>query len=83
MYQEAYSDKDTGGNVYEMKYLYVDSFEDIPHNDPNTRLIATQLNCFADSDNDCDSISSMSQTGILLYCNSSPILWYSKYQNTV
>ena len=43
MYQEAYSDKDTGRNVYEMKYLYIDSFEDIPHNDPNTRVLAIQV----------------------------------------
>ena len=40
-----------------------------------------QLVFFVDSDYADDRISSRSQTGIILYCNSSPILRYSKRHN--
>ena len=34
MYQDIKSDKDTGGNIYEMKYQYINSIEYIPPNSP-------------------------------------------------
>ena len=42
-----------------------------------------QINCFVDADHGGDKFRWQSQTGIILYGNSSPLIWYSKPQNTV
>ena len=42
-----------------------------------------QVNCFVDSDHAGDRLTRCSQSGILLFCNSAPIYWYSNKQNTV
>ena len=39
--------------------------------------------CFVDSDHAGDKVTRQSQTGILIFVNRAPILWYSKRQNTV
>ena len=39
--------------------------------------------CFVDSNNAADKVTRRSQTGILIFCNQSPILWFSKRQNSV
>lgn len=36
-----------------------------------------------DSDHAGDRVTRRSQTGILIYCNSAPVVWYSKRQSTV
>ena len=66
-----------------MKKMYPDAVEDIPTNAPEPRGNPIQINCFVDSDHAGDRKTRRSQTGILLYCNSAPIIWYSKRQNTV
>ena len=38
---------------------------------------------FVDSDHAGDKVTRRSQTGILIFVNRAPILWYSKRQNTV
>ena len=69
--------------VREMKERYVDAVEDIPPNAPPPLGLPVEINCFVDSDHASDTITRRSQTGILLYCNSAPIIWYSKKQATV
>ena len=66
-----------------MKKMYPDATEDMPPNAPEPRGHPIQVNCFVDSDHAGDRVTRRSQTGILLYCNSAPIIWYSKRQNTV
>ena len=39
--------------------------------------------CFVDSDHAGDTVMRRLQTGILIFVNRAPILWYSKRQNTV
>jgi hypothetical protein len=39
--------------------------------------------CFVDASHGSDRSTRRSQTGILIFCNKSPILWHSKRQNTV
>jgi hypothetical protein len=39
--------------------------------------------CFVDADHAGNLITRRSQTGILLFVNRAPIIWYSKRQNTV
>ena len=46
---------------------------------PRGRLISS----FVDSDHAGDKVTRRSQTGILIFLNRAPIIWYSKRQNTV
>lgn len=63
-----------------MKEIYVDAVEELPTNAPAPRRNSIQVNCFVDSDHAIDRLTRQSQTGIILYCNSAPISWYSKRQ---
>jgi hypothetical protein len=38
---------------------------------------------FVDADHAGDKVTRRSHTGIILFCNRAPIVWYSKQQNTV
>ena len=57
--------------------------EDLPSNAPEPRGKSVQINCFVDADHAGDKITRRSQTGILIYLNQTPIIWFSKKQNTV
>jgi hypothetical protein len=63
--------------------FYHDAKEDIPPNAPPPRGNAVQINCFVDADHAGNRITRRSQTGILIFLNRAPIIWYSKSQNTV
>ena len=65
-----------------MRALYPDAIEDLPPNAPESRGNSVQINCFVDSDHAGDRMTRRSQSGIILYCNSAPIVWHSKRQNT-
>ena len=39
--------------------------------------------CFVDADHAGNRVTRRSQTGILLFVNRAPIVWFSKRQNTV
>jgi len=60
-----------------------DAKESIPLNAPESTGNAVQLNCFVDADHAGNHITHRSHTGVLLFVNQAPILWYSKSQNTV
>jgi hypothetical protein len=66
-----------------MAELYPDAVEDIPQNAPAPRGKPVQISCFVDSDHGGDSITRRSRTGILIFINRAPIMWFSKRQNTV
>lgn len=66
-----------------MKELYPDAVEDKPPNAPKPRGKAVQMHVFVDADHAGDKITRRSRTGILIYLNSAPIMWFSKRQNTV
>jgi hypothetical protein len=63
--------------------FYRDAKDEIPPNAPQPRGNAVQINCFVDADHAGNRITRRSQTGILIFLNRSPIIWYSKAQNTV
>ena len=44
---------------------------------------SVQINCFVDADHAGDVVSRRSHTGIIIFVNRAPIIWYSKRQNTV
>ena len=66
-----------------MKELYPDAVEYRPQNAPKPKGKKVQLTCFVDADHAGDQITRRSRTGILIYVNRAPIMWYSKRQNTV
>jgi hypothetical protein len=50
---------------------------------PETRGKEVEIHCFVDADHAGDQVTRRSHTGILIFCNCAPIIWYSKKQNTV
>ena len=63
--------------------FYQDPKEELPHNMPEPCIKKVQINCFVDADHAGDVVSRRSHTGILIYVNRAPVIWYSKRQNTV
>lgn len=57
--------------------------KELPKLAPKPSGRAMQISVFVDADHAGDMITRRSRTGILLYLNKAPILWYSKRQNTV
>jgi hypothetical protein len=63
--------------------FYGDVKEAIPLNAPEPRGKGVTTNCFVDADHAGDRLTRRSQTGVLIFVNRAPILWFSKRQNTV
>jgi hypothetical protein len=63
--------------------FYRGAKEAIPPNAPTPRGHPVQVNCFVDADHAGNRVTRCSQTGVLIFLNRAPILWYSKAQNTV
>jgi len=63
--------------------FYKDAKELLPPNAPPPRGRSVEMYCFCDADHAGDKVSRRSHTGILIFLNRAPILWYSKKQNTV
>jgi len=69
--------------TYDWTDFYNGVTEDIPKNAPQSRGLPVQMNVFVDADHAGNPLTRRSQTGILLYLNKAPIMWYSKSQKTV
>ncbi len=63
--------------------FYRDAKEAIPLNVPEPQGRAVSIYAFVDADHAGDKITRRSQTGVLIFLNRAPIMWYSKKQNTV
>jgi hypothetical protein len=63
--------------------FYPEAQEIIPLNAPPPRGNAVQMITFVDSDHTGDLLTRRSRTGVLIYLNRAPILWYSKKQNGI
>lgn len=68
---------------HDWKEYYPDAFEAIPTNAPPPRGHAVQINMFCDASHATDLITRRSTTGIIIFIQGTPILWYSKRQNTI
>ena len=66
-----------------MKDIYPDACDELPHNMPVPRGNPVDINVFVDADHAGNRVTRRSHTGIIIYCNLAPILWYSKKQNTI
>ena len=62
---------------------YEDAVEVLPPNMPEPRGKQLIIHCFVDSDHAGNKVTRRSHTGILIFLNCAPIIWYSKRQNTV
>ena len=68
---------------FDWSEFYCDAKESLLPNAPSPHGHALQMNVFADADYACYCVTRRSHTGILIYLNAAPILWYSKAQATV
>ena len=61
--------------------FYRDSKEAIPDYMPNPRCKIMTTHCFVYANHVAEKITRRLQTGILIFFNQSPIIWFSKRQN--
>jgi hypothetical protein len=62
---------------------YPDAKEAIPPNMPELRGRSVMMTCFVDADHAGCHLTRHSHSGILIFVNRAPILWFSKRQATV
>ena len=67
---------------YDWKDFYKGK-ELIPPDLPTPRGSMVQTTCYVDSDHAGDLVSRRSRTGVLIYCNMAPIVFYSKKQGSI
>jgi hypothetical protein len=63
--------------------FYRGAKEPIPGDAPEPRGNVVSTHCFVDADHAGNRVTRRSQSGILLFVNRAPVIWYSKRQNTV
>lgn len=63
--------------------FYPEAEEAIPPNMLKPRGKPVYLSCYVDSDHAGNLMTRRSHSGIFLYVNNTPVIWYSKRQNTV
>jgi hypothetical protein len=63
--------------------FYPGAKEATPPNAPQFRGNAIEMSCYVDADHAGCHVTRRSQTGVLIFLNKAPIMWYSKKQNTV
>lgn len=63
--------------------FYGNITEAIPTNAPEPRGKPIQMTAFVDANHAGNQVTRCSHSGILIYCNSAPNIWYSKAQETV
>ena len=68
---------------FDWEDFYRNSKEAIPDDMPKPRGKIMTTHCFVDANHAADKVTRRSQTGILIFCNRAPILWFSKRQNSV
>ena len=68
---------------YDWFDFYRDTKESIPGDMPRPRGNPMSTHCFVDASHGSDRTTRRSQTGILIFCNKAPIVWFSRRQNTV
>jgi hypothetical protein len=69
--------------AHDWQDFYHDAKENIPSNALEPRGNPVQMNCFVDSDHAGNRVTRRSHTGVLIFLNRAPIIWFSKTQNTV
>jgi hypothetical protein len=65
------------------KSIYGDVHEELPPHMPKPLGTPVKIHCFVDADHAGNLATRRSHTGVLIFVNMAPIVWYSKRQNTV
>jgi hypothetical protein len=68
---------------YDWNEFYRGAEEDVPTNAPSPRGKAVQINVFVGASHARNKLNRRSHTGILIYLNHLPTVWYSKSQKTI
>ena len=68
---------------YDWEEFYKNTIEDIPPNKPKEGGKPVSISMFVDASHGSDTKNRKSQTGLLIFVNKAPIMWYSKRQPTV
>ena len=63
--------------------IYRDAKEEMPPRQPQPLGKSIKILAFVDASHAINKVSKRSQTGFVIFINRSPIIWYSKRQNTV
>ena len=63
--------------------FYHDAKEQLPPDMPEPRGREVQITTFCDSDHAGDTTTRRSRTGVLIFVNMAPVIWYSKKQTSV
>jgi len=58
--------------------FYPDACDELPPGMPEARGLPVEISCFVDADHAGNLLTQRSQSGILIFLNKSPIIWYSK-----
>ena len=66
-----------------MQEIYPDAIDETPHDMPTPRGNPVDITIFVDADHAGNRVTCRSHTGILIFLNTAPIMWFSKCQNTV
>ena len=66
-----------------LKKVYRDAVDELPHNMPVPLGEEIDINAFVDADHAGNKVTRRSHTGVIIFCNLAPVVWYSKRQNTV
>lgn len=81
---------DTEPSIDERRFLqcdwseyYPDTAEAVPDNAPAPRGRSMKLHCFVDASHAGCRVTRRSHSGVVVFANRAPILWYSKKQSTV
>jgi hypothetical protein len=74
---------DTHFHVCDWSSHYPEAAEQIPSNMPEALGHSVTTTCFVDADHAGCKVTRRSHTGIIIYVNKAPIVWFSKRQNTV
>lgn len=65
------------------KDFYPDAAEALPGKEVEALGNPVRIRCYVDANHAGNMVNRRSHSGILIYINNSPIIWYSKRQNTV
>jgi len=75
--------KDEDFPSYDWTDFYQVTKDELPPNAPAPRGMPVQINAFVDASHARNKVTRRSHTGILIYLNTAPVIWYSKAQRTV
>ena len=70
-------------NICDWSSQYPDAKEQLPPNAPEALGHSVTTTCYVDADHAGCRVTRRSHTGILIYVNCAPVIWFSKRQNTV